>query len=328
MITSNRRITGLSADVVSELIAEVGPLGRQRRRVRLSARPRKRAVGAGAKHRLVFVDRLLAALVPLRHGVTHDVPACRSGVDRSTVTRAIGEVRPLLAERGCTVGPDVRLRPLAEAVDRLGAGGKTCVIDGTEIRARRPAVGRKGRDGFLSGENKQNAVKSMGVTDDEGRVPWCSPTVPGSRADITHARRSGLVQLLADGPPAEILADAGPVRVGSGGWGYVESLSWRPRSSVPKPVVGFPSPGASALLGPGEAGSADGGGAVPAAVAEDGAGAAAEVSVEDACAGSGNGPHVRRAVEVGVRGAGDRRPSGGVKAQPIRLCVANVVLPS
>ncbi|MFJ9983963.1 transposase family protein [Streptomyces globisporus] len=43
----------------------------------------------------------------LRHATTHDVLACRFGVDHSTLTRAIGEVRPLLAERGCTVAPDV-----------------------------------------------------------------------------------------------------------------------------------------------------------------------------------------------------------------------------
>ncbi|MGG7569368.1 helix-turn-helix domain-containing protein [Streptomyces sirii] len=58
------------------------------------SRPRKRAVGAGAKHRLVFVDRLLATLVHLRHGTTHDVLACWFGVDRSTTTRAISEERP------------------------------------------------------------------------------------------------------------------------------------------------------------------------------------------------------------------------------------------
>ncbi|WP_405706568.1 helix-turn-helix domain-containing protein [Streptomyces sp. NBC_00069] len=48
------------------------------------ARPRKRAVGAGAKQRLVFIDWLLATLVHLRHGATHDVLACWFGVDRST----------------------------------------------------------------------------------------------------------------------------------------------------------------------------------------------------------------------------------------------------
>ncbi|MEW2493364.1 transposase family protein [Streptomyces nodosus] len=164
-------------------------------------------MGTGAKHRLVFVDRLLATLVHLRHAITHDVLACWFGVDRSTITRAIGEVRPLLAERGCTASPGVRLRTLAEVVDHLG--GKTGIIDGTEIRVRRPAVGRKDRDTFISGKSRQNAVKTMVVTDADGRVLFCSPTRPGSCADITHARQLGLVKLLADGPTVEVLADAG-----------------------------------------------------------------------------------------------------------------------
>ncbi|MFB8215707.1 transposase family protein [Streptomyces anulatus] len=208
-IISDRRITGLSAAVIAELVAEVRPLWHERHQARLASRPRKRAVGAGAKHRLVFVDRLLATLVHLRHGVTHDVLACWFGVDRSTVTRAVGEVRPLLAERGCTISPDVRLRTLAEVIGHLGETGRTGIIDGTEIRVRRPAVGRKDRDKFISGKNKQNAVKAMVLTDEQGRLLFCSPTGPGSCADITHARELGLVKLLADGPAVEILADAG-----------------------------------------------------------------------------------------------------------------------
>ncbi|WP_227870052.1 transposase [Streptomyces otsuchiensis] len=166
-------------------------------------------MGAGAKHRLVFVDRLLATLVHLRHATTHDVLACWFGVDRSTITRSVSEVRPLLAERGCTVSPGVRLRTLAEVVDHLGASGKTGIVDGTEIRVRRPAAGRKDRDTFISGKSKQNAVKSMVVTDGDGQVLFCSPTTPGSCADITYARQLGLVTLLADGTAVEILADAG-----------------------------------------------------------------------------------------------------------------------
>jgi hypothetical protein len=64
------------------------------------SRPYRRAVGAGAKHELVLVESLLATLVHLRHGATHDVLTCWFGVDRSTATRAIGEVRPMLAMRG------------------------------------------------------------------------------------------------------------------------------------------------------------------------------------------------------------------------------------
>ncbi|WP_229852048.1 transposase [Streptomyces roseolus] len=165
-------------------------------------------MGAGAKHRLVFVDRLLATLVHLRHGVTHDVPACWFGADRSTIARAVGGTRPLPAERGCTVSPGVRLRTPAEVIDRLGASGQTGIIDGTEIRVRRPAAGRKDRDTFLSGKNKRNAVRTMVLTDQNGRVLFSGPASPGSCADITHARQSELVELLADGPVVEIPADA------------------------------------------------------------------------------------------------------------------------
>ncbi|MFD3555890.1 transposase family protein [Streptomyces goshikiensis] len=49
-----------------------------------------------------LIERLLATLVHLRHGISHDVLACWFGADRSTITQAIGEVRPLLAIRGCT----------------------------------------------------------------------------------------------------------------------------------------------------------------------------------------------------------------------------------
>ncbi|MGW1185683.1 transposase family protein [Streptomyces drozdowiczii] len=98
------------------------------------------------------------------HGATHDALACWFGVDRPTVTRAIDEVRLLLAERGCTISPDVRLRTLAEVVDHLGATGRAGIIDGTEIRFRRPAAGRKDRDKFISSKNQQNAVKAMGLT--------------------------------------------------------------------------------------------------------------------------------------------------------------------
>ncbi len=110
LIVAEYRITGLSPDVIAELVAEVGPLWHEQHQDRLTARPRRRAVGAGAKHKFVFVDRLLATLVSLRHGTTHDLLACWFGVGRSTIARAIGEVRPLLAQRGCTVAPGIRLR--------------------------------------------------------------------------------------------------------------------------------------------------------------------------------------------------------------------------
>ncbi len=60
----------------------------------------------------MFIDRLLATLVHLRHGVTHDVLACWFGVSRSTITRAIGEVRPLLAARCWPAPGPMRRSPI------------------------------------------------------------------------------------------------------------------------------------------------------------------------------------------------------------------------
>ncbi|MEU9397456.1 transposase family protein [Streptomyces sp. NPDC048324] len=214
------RVTGLSPDVIAELVAELEPVWHEQHQARLTARPWQRAVGAGAKHKFVFIDRLLATLVSLRHGTTHDVLACWFGVDRSTITRAIGEVRPPLAQRGCTVAQGIRLRTLGEVIEYLGADG-TGIIDGTEVRVRRPAVGRNGRDEIVSGKTKQNAVKTLVVTDAEGRVLFCSPVWPGSFADITQARQLGLAQLPADGAILEILADAGYQGMGAQTGGHV-----------------------------------------------------------------------------------------------------------
>ncbi|WP_307530818.1 hypothetical protein [Streptomyces umbrinus] len=60
--------------------------------------------------------------------------ACWFGVDRSTITRAIGEVRPLLAQWGCTVAPGIRLRTLAEVIEHLGVQALD-VLDGRSYTA-------------------------------------------------------------------------------------------------------------------------------------------------------------------------------------------------
>ncbi|MFB7837219.1 transposase family protein [Streptomyces sp. NPDC056056] len=49
----------------------------------------------------------------------------------------------------------------------------------------------------------------MILTDASGRLLFCSPAQPARCADSTHSRQLGLVKHLTDGPPVEILADAG-----------------------------------------------------------------------------------------------------------------------
>ncbi|MFB7214543.1 transposase family protein [Streptomyces sp. NPDC056255] len=209
LITSERRVTGLSAAVIADLVAELGPVWQGRRDAALLDRPRRRAVGAGAKYKLVFVDLLLAILVHLRHGVTHDVMACWFQVDRSTITRAAGEIRPLLADRGCRTEGGLRLRRLADVITYLGATGQTALMDATEIRIRRPGAHRGRCSRFISGKSRINAMKALAITDERGRPLLCGEVRAGSVADITQARDAGLADLLADTIDLQILADAG-----------------------------------------------------------------------------------------------------------------------
>ncbi|WP_436502026.1 transposase family protein [Actinokineospora sp. HUAS TT18] len=94
-------------------------------------------------------------------------------------------------------------------IDHLGASGRGAFVDATEVRVRRPAADTVDRDRFVSGKSKQNAIKTMVVTDLEGRVLFCGATRPGSVADITQARDSGLTGLLAEAHGVQVLADAG-----------------------------------------------------------------------------------------------------------------------
>ncbi|MFJ9197015.1 helix-turn-helix domain-containing protein [Streptomyces flaveolus] len=71
-------------------------------------RARRRQAGAGPKYELVFTDRLLAALVHLRTGLTHEALGVIYEVGSCTIGRAISEIRPLLAERGAPAQPGGR----------------------------------------------------------------------------------------------------------------------------------------------------------------------------------------------------------------------------
>ncbi|MFE7295968.1 transposase family protein [Streptomyces sp. NPDC057579] len=72
---------------------------------------RKRLAGAGRKVKLVFTDRLLVTLICLRHQLPHAALADLYGVDRSTVSAAVREIRFLLAARGFAVPDQISAPP-------------------------------------------------------------------------------------------------------------------------------------------------------------------------------------------------------------------------
>jgi hypothetical protein len=130
----------------------------------------------------------------------------RSG---STVTRAIGQVRPLLASRGFARPSGIRLHTLADVFAYAAAEGVTLRLDATEIRVRRPRVGRPGRKAFVSGKVKQNTIKATVVADEHGTTLWCGGHRPGRMHDTTAVRGEGINAPLDAYAQVRVLVDAG-----------------------------------------------------------------------------------------------------------------------
>jgi hypothetical protein len=211
---SHRICTGLPPSQLGELITGLaGPwLAQQESRLRdRRGHQRQRVAGAGPGRELVFTDRVIATLVVLRFQLPHAALAVFYGVDRSTITRAVGEIRPLLAARGFAVPdhPGLRLHSLADVFAYAAAEGVTLRIDGTEVQVRRPRAGRPGRRAFVSGKKRQNTKKAAVITDGNGATLWTGAFRPGRQHDQTALKTEGIGDLLQRYPQVQALVDAG-----------------------------------------------------------------------------------------------------------------------
>jgi len=211
---SHRIFTGLRRRTLGKLIEELsGPWAKAEEGRLLGRRghERRRAAGAGPDHDLPFTDRVIATLAHLRFQLPHAALAELYRVDRSTVTRAIHEVRPLLAARGFAVPgkAGLRLRTLADVFAYAAAEGVELRIDGTEAQVRRPAAGKPGRRAFVSGKKKMNTKKTTVITDGEGRTLWAGAFRPGRMHDQTAVRTEGIADLLTQRPKVRAIVDAG-----------------------------------------------------------------------------------------------------------------------
>jgi hypothetical protein len=211
---SKRIFTGLKPQRLGRLIAGLAGSWTAAEDARLRERrghDRLRAPGAGPDHDLPFTDRVIVTLVYLRFQLPHAALAELYGVHRSTVTRAVTEVRPLLAARGFAVPhrPDLRLRTLADVFAYAAAHGTELRIDGTEVQVRRPRANKPGRRAFVSGKKKMNTKKATVVTDGQGRTLWAGAFRPGRMHDQTAVRTEGIADLFTQFPQVKAKVDAG-----------------------------------------------------------------------------------------------------------------------
>jgi hypothetical protein len=209
---SHSAFTGISLHHLGRLVAELAEPWQACRESVLRQRrgaDRLRAGGAGRRHELVFTDRVLVTLAVLRLQIPHAALAVMFSVDRSTVTRAVHEVRPLLAGRGYATPQGQRLSTLADVFAYATAHGITLRIDGSEIQVRRPPAHRPGRRAFVSGKKKMNTIKFTKICDQAGRTLWDGTFRPGRQHDQTALQTDGIDDLLQRFPDVQAEMDAG-----------------------------------------------------------------------------------------------------------------------
>lgn len=157
-------------------IARCGPALRERR-----GAERQRNTGAGPKRDLVFTDR---ALVTPLHLSTGFPSVARYGTARSTVSRAIGETRLLLAARGLAIhAPGVRLRGCTRPRRGRGESVYESTASRTRIAARRPTT----QDDRPSCQARGNRTQSRPPPSMPDRLRWPAENRPGRMHDQPFA---------------------------------------------------------------------------------------------------------------------------------------------
>jgi hypothetical protein len=193
---SHSVFTGISRNHLDRLVTELTEPFAAAREGRLHRRRgnrvRHRWPGAGHPETLTLRDRLLVTLAWLRLALPHQALALLYGVDRSTISAAIRQIRPLLANRGFATPSGQRLHTLADVLAYAAAEGLTVRLDGTEIQVRRPKANRPGRRAFVSGKKKQNTIKATVASDAHGRALWAGAIRPGRQHDQTAVRTEGI----------------------------------------------------------------------------------------------------------------------------------------
>jgi hypothetical protein len=158
-------------------------------------------------------------------------------VDRSTISTAIRQIRPLLASRGFATPAGVRLHTLADVIAYAAAEGLTVRLDGTEIQVRRPRAHRPGRRAFVSGKKKQNTIKATIASDARGRPLWCGAIRPGRMHDQTAVRTEGIDDLLDAYPDVRFLVDSGYRGLAKHHPGQVIAPPLKPRKDAPAETI-------------------------------------------------------------------------------------------
>lgn len=208
-----RWLCGVSVGQFAALAAELGPVWEAERHEVLSARSRKRAVGAGRRHEMPFVTRLFVCLVYLRWNIGYRALGSMVGFSKDTVNRAVDECTKLLAAKGITRPDGSQVADLAQLEEALAAVGYRAMADGTFVPVPRPGGGWAAQKAKFSGHRRRHCHTTQVVTDLDGHLLWVTDDEPGPTHDLAGLVFSGVADMIRDGG-GTLIADRGYQGIG------------------------------------------------------------------------------------------------------------------
>jgi hypothetical protein len=166
-------------------------------------RPRReRSHGGGHPFDLEHRDQLLLTVVWLRHYPILAVLGYLFGVSKSTASRIVPRVLPVLEQAGRDTmrSPEPGRQRRKKLADLLADPPRLAVlIDSFEQPIERPKDRAKA-DTFYSGKKKRHTLKVQVAVDEEtGRFVDVSPSFPGPTSDMSVLKSSGVLDRLPRG---------------------------------------------------------------------------------------------------------------------------------
>jgi hypothetical protein len=212
--TAAPSLIGMTLADFDELYAEFWLVHQQRlSRVKLTRRTktvRRRAVGAGRRHRYDLCDRLLMTLFWLRVYTTYEVMGFLYDLNKTNIEDNLQDVLATLETMSTFTferpGPErVKLRSVQAVMDAFP--DVRLVIDAKEQRVQRPKSTKDDQGNmqdhqkpYYSGKKKTHTLKNQIAVRPDGLIEAVSESVPGGCThDLSLLRQTDLVgQLGAD----------------------------------------------------------------------------------------------------------------------------------
>lgn len=197
-----KALFGLHPILLADLLFKVLPELERRRTERLAARPeRKRPLvpNDGRPREVKPLDKVLMALIYLRHNVSQEVVGSLFSFSADTSENAFYEVVPVLRELFPTEKWEAEKRWRRGEPSWTPNEVEKVIIDSFETPVRRPSL-KEPQKRLYSGKKKRHTLKTQIATDQRGDILSISAGHRGPKADLKLYEETPLPDPIRDKP--------------------------------------------------------------------------------------------------------------------------------